>query len=179
MKLVDLKNSNDEVIILAATNAPWSIHSAVRRVFEKRIYIPPPDYNSRIEILKHHLNRIPHELDGEDLPYLAEKTEGYCCADIINVVRDASFEPLRMAQVTTTFKMTKITPEGEPVYEPCAATDPDAKHINLFYQGPEQLTFPKVSLGNFESALNGCKSSISKEEIQRQVKFMQEYGSED
>lgn len=179
MKVIEYEEgiSNDGVIVLAATNIPWAIHPAIRKVLGKRIYVPLPDNNSRIDLLKYHLRRTPHELVDEDFAYLAERTEGYTCADISIVVRDASFEPLRMAQMTNTFKITKMTPEGEPVYEPCVATDPDAKHMKLFDLGPNQLAMPKITIGNFESVFNRCKSSVFKEDIERQEKFRQEYGS--
>ena len=35
--------SADGVLILAATNTPWEIDAAMRRRFEKRIYIPLPE----------------------------------------------------------------------------------------------------------------------------------------
>jgi katanin p60 ATPase-containing subunit A1 len=42
------------VVVLAATNFPWDIDEALRRRLEKRIYIPLPELDERLELL--HIN---------------------------------------------------------------------------------------------------------------------------
>lgn len=41
-----------DVLVLGATNLPWAIDSAVRRRFEKRVYIPLPDIKGRLAMIK-------------------------------------------------------------------------------------------------------------------------------
>ncbi len=43
------------VMVLAATNFPWDIDEAFKRRMEKRIYIPLPTYEERLELLNIHL----------------------------------------------------------------------------------------------------------------------------
>ena len=45
-------NDCKDVLVLGATNLPWALDSAVRRRFEKRVYIPLPDIKGRMELLK-------------------------------------------------------------------------------------------------------------------------------
>jgi len=45
-------NDCKDVLVLGATNLPWALDSAVRRRFEKRVYIPLPDVKGRMAMLK-------------------------------------------------------------------------------------------------------------------------------
>ena len=44
-------NNDKGLLVLGATNLPWGLDAAVRRRFEKRIYIPLPDEKARIHII--------------------------------------------------------------------------------------------------------------------------------
>jgi vacuolar protein-sorting-associated protein 4 len=70
-------NNQSGVLILGATNIPWSLDSAIRRRFEKRIYIPLPDFNGRARMFELHVGNTPCYLNPQDFRVLAEKTEGY------------------------------------------------------------------------------------------------------
>ncbi len=53
---------NQGILILGATNVPWDLDPAVRRRFEKRIYIPLPDFQARLQIFKLRLGKTPNNL---------------------------------------------------------------------------------------------------------------------
>lgn len=77
MKLEGVGNDNDGILVLGATNIPWVLDAAIRRRFEKRIYIPLPEEHARLVMFKLHLGNTPHQLNEEDLKVLAKKTDGY------------------------------------------------------------------------------------------------------
>lgn len=52
--------ARQHVVVLAATNFPWDIDEALRRRLEKRIYIPLPEQDERLELL--HINLKVREL---------------------------------------------------------------------------------------------------------------------
>ncbi len=84
----------DRVVVIGATNVPWEIDPAFRRRFERRIYIPLPDREARIEVFKIHTRGI--DLDNDvDFEMLADLTEGFSGADIANVCREAIMRPVR------------------------------------------------------------------------------------
>lgn len=82
------------VVILAATNFPWDLDEALRRRLEKRIYVPLPDFDARVNLFSH-LTKEESLTADVDFETLARKTEGYSGADIRNVCRHALMEPMR------------------------------------------------------------------------------------
>lgn len=101
-------NDNDGILVLGATNIPWSLDSAIRRRFEKRIYIPLPEASARLHMFKLHIGNTPNSLSEADYRVLAEKTQGYSGADIGVLVRDALMQPIRRVQSATHFKKVTI-----------------------------------------------------------------------
>ena len=86
----------DNVVIIAATNRPDILDPALLRPgrFDKLIYVPPPDLNGRLEILKIHTRNMPLAEDV-DLYELARRTEGYSGADLEALVREAAMRALK------------------------------------------------------------------------------------
>uniref|UniRef100_A0A3B4X4M8 vesicle-fusing ATPase n=1 Tax=Seriola lalandi dorsalis TaxID=1841481 RepID=A0A3B4X4M8_SERLL len=97
-------NDNEGILVLGATNIPWTLDSAIRRRFEKRIYIPLPEEHARSFMFKLHLGSTPNDLTEADFTTLGKKTEGYSGADISIIVRDALMQPVRRVQSATHFK---------------------------------------------------------------------------
>ncbi len=85
-----------DVVVIAATNRPDIVDPALIRPgrLEKLIYVPPPDEEGRLEILRIHTRSIPLN-DEVDLRELARMTEGYTGADLAALVREAAMIALR------------------------------------------------------------------------------------
>jgi SpoVK/Ycf46/Vps4 family AAA+-type ATPase len=78
--------SNEGVLILAATNAPWHLDPAFRRPgrFDRIIFVPPPDEAGRAAILEIHLRDKP--VSNIDFAKIAQKTNGFSGADLEAVI---------------------------------------------------------------------------------------------
>ena len=78
-------DSNDGVFVLAATNHPWDVDSALRRPgrFDRMLLVLPPDEAARQAVLRLHLRSRP--VENVDLKALAKRTEGYSGADLAHV----------------------------------------------------------------------------------------------
>ncbi|MGC8975332.1 MAG: ATP-binding protein, partial [Thermoprotei archaeon] len=90
------------VIVIAATNRPDLVDPALLRPgrLDKLIYVPQPDINARLEILKVLTRRTP--LSPEvSLEEIARKTEGYSGADLTALVREAALNALRRSHDAT------------------------------------------------------------------------------
>ncbi len=89
--------SNEGVLILAATNAPWHLDGAFRRPgrFDQLLFVPPPDEPARIAIFD--ILLAPRPVEKVDTQVLARKTPGFSGADLKAVVERAIEEKLREA----------------------------------------------------------------------------------
>lgn len=92
-----VENSNDGVLVLAATNAPWHVDPAFRRPgrFDRVLFVPPPDPPARAEILQLQCREKP--TDKIDFVQLAKKTDYFSGADLKAVVDIAVEAKLREA----------------------------------------------------------------------------------
>lgn len=95
-----VENNNEGVLILAATNAPWSVDGAFRRPgrFDRIIFVAPPDEAGREEILKQQLKDKP--VDDININAVAKVTAEYSGADLKAVI-DIAVEGKLMDSLST------------------------------------------------------------------------------
>ena len=95
-----VKSSNEGVLILAATNAPWHLDSAFRRPgrFDRVLFVPPPDATARAAILRLHCKGKP--MEEIDFDHLGKKTENFSGADLKAIVDVAVERKLQEAVKT-------------------------------------------------------------------------------
>ncbi len=96
-ELDGVQASNDGLLILAATNAPWHLDSAFRRPgrFDRILFVPPPDQAARAEILRVLLKGKP--VDNIDHDQVAKKSDGFSGADLKAVIDVAVEGKLKQA----------------------------------------------------------------------------------
>jgi len=88
--------SNDGVILIAATNRPDVLDPALLRPgrFDRRVVVDRPDVGGREEILKVHTRKIP--IGEVDLSVIARGTPGFSGADLANLVNEAALYAARL-----------------------------------------------------------------------------------
>jgi len=85
-ELDGINNTNQGVLVLGATNAPWNLDPAFRRPgrFDRIVFVPPPDQKTRELILKIKLKNKP--IDRIDYESISKKTENFSGADIEAII---------------------------------------------------------------------------------------------
>lgn len=85
-----------DVVVIAATNRPDIVDPALLRSgrFDRHLYVPPPDRDSRIQIIKIHTKNIPM-VEDINIEHLADITENYTGADIASFISTAVMVAIR------------------------------------------------------------------------------------
>ena len=88
--------SNDGVILVAATNRPDVLDPALLRPgrFDRRVIVDRPDIRGREEVLRVHSKKVPMS-DDVNLNVLARGTPGFSGADLANMVNEAALTAAR------------------------------------------------------------------------------------
>ncbi|KYH40605.1 MAG: ATPase AAA [Candidatus Bathyarchaeota archaeon B26-2] len=81
--IIDKKNPTP-LYVIGATNKPWRLDLPFVRRFQKRIYVPPPNYSERLEMFRLFTKNLSLDSDV-DLKELARLTEGFSGSDILDV----------------------------------------------------------------------------------------------
>ncbi|URD80279.1 AAA-type ATPase family protein [Musa troglodytarum] len=88
-----LTNSEDRILVLAATNRPFNLDEPIIRRFEHRIMVGLPSQESRESILRTLLSK--EKTEQLDFKELATMTVGYSGSDLKNLCVAAAYRPLR------------------------------------------------------------------------------------
>ena len=99
------KNNNLHVYVIGATNKPWKLDEPFIRRFQKRIYVPLPDFKARRKLLELLTKKIRLAPDV-DLDELARILDGYSGSDIRDIVQGAYMRVVR--------ELFESGKEGEP-----------------------------------------------------------------
>ena len=152
------------ILVLGATNIPWGLDPAVRRRFQKKIYISLPEANARKLMVKLNLGDTYNDLTEEQFKILGDLTEGYSGSDIYNLTQDAIYGPLRKCQKATHFKHLDNTH-----IVPCSPSDQGAFKMKINdIEHPEYLVAPVVTFEDFILSLQKMKPTVSKKDLEKQ-----------
>jgi len=135
-------STNDNVILIAATNRPDVLDSALLRPgrFDRQVVVDKPDIIGREEILKIHTKKVPLD-SAVDLSTLAKSTPGFVGADLANLVNEASILASRAIRNSVTmddFEEARdkvlMGPERKSVY-----ITPKQKEITAYHESGHVL----------------------------------------
>ncbi|KAJ3030936.1 Vacuolar protein sorting-associated protein 4 [Rhizophlyctis rosea] len=176
-------NDVQGVLVLGATNIPWQLDPAIRRRFEKRIYIPLPDPNARARMFGLNVGSTPCKLSFEDYKKLAGMTEGFSGSDIAVLVRDALMEPVRKVQMATHFKKlvapSRTDPQQmTPHWTPCSPGDSGATEKSWTQIESDELLEPELTISDFMRAASTSRPSVNASDVAQYEQWTNEFGQE-
>jgi len=177
-------NDNDGILVLGATNIPWVLDAAIRRRFEKRIYINLPDAPARAAMFKLNIGDTSTNLTDQDYNLLGESTDGYSGADIALVVRDALMMPVRKVQSATHFKRVRGPSPNDPqkivddLLTPCSPGDPGAREMSMMDVPGDKLFEPPVTMADLMKSLSTQKKTVNDDDMAKLKKFSDDFGQE-
>lgn len=96
MQLDGARTDGDEkVLIVGATNRPQELDEAARRRLTKRLYIPLPELDARIQILTLLLKKERNQISTEEVEEIGRLTDGFSGADMKTLCHEALMGPIR------------------------------------------------------------------------------------
>lgn len=189
-------NDDAGVLVLGATNIPWALDIAIKRRFEKRIYIPLPEQEARERLFKLNVGDTPCQLTPADYRELAKQTEGYTGSDIAVLVRDALMQPVRKVLGATHFKQvtapvkakgttSEQTTETDPdvqemkqYWTPCSPGDAGAKEMKWEDVDGDSMLEPPLVLKDFLRAIGMVRPTVTQADIVQHQKWTSDSGIE-
>lgn len=179
--LTEMNKPNVGVFIIGATNIPWAIDDAVRRRFERTIYIPLPDPLARFDLLNRIISKkwkdIPHRMSADDIKTIVDQTAFFSGSDLSNLCAAAALDPVTQAQEAKVFSKTS---NGK--YEP--ALHPDTQCGTQSCVVMDLLTVPKgklelspITIDSFTRALQGIRPVVDQDKLNEYVTWTSKFGS--
>ncbi|XP_060532893.1 katanin p60 ATPase-containing subunit A-like 2 [Cylas formicarius] len=95
VRIDGIVSAEPNVFVLASTNSPWLLDSAVLRRFDKRVLVDLPDKMARIEIFRWYLKNRAHNLTDCDFEAIGEETRHFSGSDIKTLVKEIVMESVR------------------------------------------------------------------------------------
>ena len=167
MEGAENQEENNNLFVLGATNCPWELDTAFLRRFEKRIYIPLPDKQTRKELFLIHLKSVPVNITDEEWDKLLQLSEGYSGSDLSTCVSDALFEPVRELENSVFWKWNS---DGRTV-SPCRENEDGAVKIRFESIPADQVNPRPVEFKDLKSALKKNHKTVNLEELACYEKF--------
>ncbi|OWZ24141.1 Fidgetin [Phytophthora megakarya] len=102
--------AKDIILVVGATNRPQELDEAARRRFVKRLYIPLPSFEARLDLVSRLLKDNKNDLTEENKVFIAESTKGYSGADVRALCTEAAMGPIRNCGDIRTMDANSVRP---------------------------------------------------------------------
>ncbi|ETV85943.1 hypothetical protein, variant 1 [Aphanomyces astaci] len=102
--------SKDIILVVGATNRPQELDEAARRRFVKRLYIPLPSAEARLDLMNRLLAKNQHDLTDADKSHIVQRSKGFSGADVRSLCTEAAMGPIRNCVDIQTMQADDVRP---------------------------------------------------------------------
>lgn len=150
---IDAVEESKKVFVIGATNRPDILDPSIMRPghLDQLVYIPLPDFASRVAIFKANLRKCPVSPDV-DINKLAQSTEGFSGADITEICQRAAKNAIR---------------------QDIAVDIDNANNILAGNKHLQRQSVQYISKHHFEEAMSRARRSVSETQIEQYKQFIQ------
>jgi transitional endoplasmic reticulum ATPase len=158
---MDGVGAKKNVFVIGATNRPDIIDPALMRPgrLDQLIYIPMPDYESRLSVLKAVLRKTPINKDV-DLAYLAGQTEKFTGADLTEICQRAAKLAIR-EDIQKSCERERVREESR------------AEGLAMDADDVDDDMMPEIMPKHFEEAVRNARRSVSDRDLAQYSSFAQ------
>jgi vacuolar protein-sorting-associated protein 4 len=164
------RDPSKKVLVLAATNLPWSIDEAALRRFQCHIYVPLPDPASRRLLLKKFLGEaLFSTLDHAQVQELVEASKDMSGSDVKTAINSAFAECMRRASEAVCWKVVKCNDSDEDYFIPCSPGDPDPTKFEASFDAIPAGRIPRLSptFSDLRKCVRGARKTVSDSTIKK------------
>ena len=177
---------NEGIILIATDNYPWNLETTFLSKFQKKIYIPLPDFEAKKQILKLNMKNIPNTLTEEQIEDIIKETNPLLGGEIASLTGEASFYPFKKCMESEYFKKIPGINGKKFNYVPCTENEPGAIKMKLNEIPKEEISFllpPKVEYQDFINAdkrytCKGMGYPSFMRDIEKLKEFTKKFGEE-
>ena len=174
------------IILIGTSLFPWEIGTDILSKFQKKIYIPLPNFEAKKAILKFNIKDTPNTLTEEQIEDIIKRTDPLVGGDVVSLTQQAISYPVWKCKRSEYFKKIPGINGQKFNYVPCTANEPGAIKMKMNEIPKDELPLllpPKVEYQDFINAdkHHTCKGmgypDIIKE-IEKLEEFTKKFGEE-
>ena len=177
---------NEGIILICTTNYPWELETGFLSKFQKKIYIPLPDFEAKKAILKLNIKDTPNTLTEEQIEDIIKRTNPLVGSEVTFLSMEAIFEPIRKCQSSEYFKKIPGINGQKFNYVPCTQNEPGAIKMKMIEIPKDELPLllpPKVEYQDFINAdkhhtCKGMGYPAFIKDIEKLEEFTKKFGEE-
>ncbi|CAG2066887.1 unnamed protein product [Timema podura] len=153
-QMLSFHSDNDGILLLAATNVPWTLDGNIINWFVNKLYIPLPGERARIDMFELYLGDTSHSLTDDDLKRLGKEMTYVSGEEISSSVRDVLKKSTEAVHAATHFRRVVASPRTYPrhvvddLWAPCPSDFPGAVELNWADLPADKLYWPPISLSD-------------------------------